>query len=199
MFMTKKPVGKFTIPDTAGADDRRLKVLVAAGTGLAPFISMVRSEVLRDPAADLSKYVLLHGASYPADLCYRAEILRYVAENKLRYLSTISRPKEAPDWKGDVGRGCPYAERNSGRAVSSTRTTTFGGGPAGVATPTGAVGVSEAAGAASEQAAQARTTDDAHAATRGGAARIPRAARDNDRRLIAPEYSSTARAAVAHE
>jgi len=58
----------------------------------------------RNPAADLSKWVLLHGASYPADLGYRDELQQLVERNRLRYWGTVSRPKEAPDWKGDTGR-----------------------------------------------------------------------------------------------
>jgi ferredoxin--NADP+ reductase len=78
--------------------------MVAAGTGSAPFLSMVRSEVRRNPKADLSKYVLLHGASYPADLGYRDELMRMVAHNRLHYYGTVSRPKEAAGWTGDTGR-----------------------------------------------------------------------------------------------
>src|SRR5690606_15255209 len=62
------------------------------------------SRHLRDPAADLSRFVLLHGVSYPADLGYRDELERYAAQHGLKYLPTISRPGEAPDWTGDVGR-----------------------------------------------------------------------------------------------
>jgi ferredoxin--NADP+ reductase len=65
---------------------------------------MIRSDLRRDPKTDLSKYVLLHGASYPADLGYRDELMRYVETNGLKYWGTVSRPKEAPDWKGDTGR-----------------------------------------------------------------------------------------------
>lgn len=103
IFMTRKPVGKFTVEDTTGEDDR-LKIFVAAGTGLAPFLSIIKSRHLRDPAADLSRFVLLHGASYPADIGYRDELERLAAQHGLRYYPTISRPKEAPDWTGDVGR-----------------------------------------------------------------------------------------------
>lgn len=104
IFMTRKPVGKFTIEDTTGAGDPRTKILVAAGTGLAPFVSMARSRVLRDAKADLSDLVILHGASYPADLCYRDELERYREENGLHYFCTVSRPHEAPDWSGHGGR-----------------------------------------------------------------------------------------------
>jgi ferredoxin--NADP+ reductase len=104
IFMTRKPVGRFTLEDTTGVDSPSVKVLVAAGTGLAPFVSMARSKVLRDPKADLSDLVLLHGASYPADLCYRDELRGYAENNGLHYFGTVSRPNEAPDWSGDVGR-----------------------------------------------------------------------------------------------
>src|SRR3569623_3668566 len=78
--------------------------MVAAGTGSAPFVSMVRSELRRNPNVDLSQWVLLHGASYPADLGYRDELQRLAVENKLKYWGTVSRPKVAPVWKGDTGR-----------------------------------------------------------------------------------------------
>ena len=65
LHMGVAAVGTFTIHDTIGADDPRVRVLVAAGTGVAPFVSMIRSEVCRNPRADLSKWVLLHGVSYP--------------------------------------------------------------------------------------------------------------------------------------
>lgn len=104
MYMRPVAAGVFTVKDTIGVDDPRLRVMVAAGTGSAPFVSMVRSELRRDANVDLSKWVLLHGASYPADLGYRDELMRMGVENKLKYWGTVSRPKEAPDWKGDTGR-----------------------------------------------------------------------------------------------
>src|ERR1043165_1525183 len=101
MYMRAVAAGVFTVKDTVGVDDSRLRVMVAAGTGSAPFLSMVRSEIRKNPNADLSKYVLLAGASSPADLGYRDELAGMVDHNKLKYWATVSRPKEAPDWKGD--------------------------------------------------------------------------------------------------
>lgn len=103
IFLRNKAVGTFTLRDTVGDDDPRLKVFVAAGTGLAPFVSIVRSDCLRDPGADLSTYAVLHGASYPADLGYVEELESYRAQG-LAYLKTVSRPKECPEWQGDQGR-----------------------------------------------------------------------------------------------
>src|SRR6187455_145933 len=104
MYMRPVAAGVFTVKDTIGLDDPRLRVMVAAGTGSAPFVSMVRSELRRNPSADLSKWVLLHGASYPADLGYRDELMRLVETHGLRYWGTVSRPKDAGDWRGDTGR-----------------------------------------------------------------------------------------------
>ena len=104
MYMRAVAAGVFTIKDTIGEADTRFRVMVAAGTGSAPFVSMVRSELRRDPNADLSKWVLLHGASYPGDLGYRDELMQLVEKNHLKYWGTVSRPKEAPDWRGDTGR-----------------------------------------------------------------------------------------------
>lgn len=104
IFLRAKAVGKFTLEDTVGTNDRRHKIFVAAGTGLAPFLSIVRSHDRRDPQADLSSYVILHGASYPADLGYRDELLALAKTRGLSYLASVSRPQEAPDWRGDVGR-----------------------------------------------------------------------------------------------
>ena len=134
IFMTRKPVGVFTVEDTVGADDPRWRIYVAAGTGLAPFVSMVRSAHLRDERVDLSRTVLLHGASYPADLCYREELERYASKNGLHYFRTISRPKEAAGWTGDVGRVEDYfkpdrledMERRIGVAPGTRRTDTAG-------------------------------------------------------------------------
>jgi ferredoxin/flavodoxin---NADP+ reductase len=104
MYMRAVAAGVFTVKDTIGLEDSRIRVMVAAGTGSAPFVSMLRSELRRNPNADLSKWVLLHGASYPADLGYRDELMGLVETHGLKYYGTVSRPKEAPDWKGDVGR-----------------------------------------------------------------------------------------------
>ncbi len=104
MHMRPKAAGVFTIKDTVGVDDPRLKVLVAAGTGSAPFVAMARSAILRDPKADLSRLVILHGVSYPSDLGHREELLGLAATNGLHYHGTVSRPKPGDGWTGDVGR-----------------------------------------------------------------------------------------------
>jgi ferredoxin--NADP+ reductase len=104
IFLRAKPKGHFTIADSVGWEDRRRKVFVSAGTGLAPFLSVVRSVHHREPARDLGEYLILHGASYPDDLGYREELEGLAARAGLRYVPTVSRPKEAQGWRGPVGR-----------------------------------------------------------------------------------------------
>lgn len=102
--MTSKAVGKFNVDDTVGADDRRLRVLVAAGTGLAPFTSMVEAELAANPNARLDNYVLMHGSSYASELGYKARLEQLAREHGLHYLPTVSRPQASPGWTGDSGR-----------------------------------------------------------------------------------------------
>ncbi|MEM9291750.1 MAG: hypothetical protein AAGD01_08720 [Acidobacteriota bacterium] len=104
LFVGPKIAGRFTAEDTVGAEDQRLRLCVAAGTGLAPFLSFARSQALADPAADLSQLAILHGASYPADLGYGEELEQLASERGLIYRRTVSRPHEAPNWPGDAGR-----------------------------------------------------------------------------------------------
>ncbi|HEX5420190.1 MAG TPA: hypothetical protein VFY39_09335 [Gammaproteobacteria bacterium] len=108
IYMTRKPVGKFTLGHTVGEQPARVRLCISAGTGLAPFLAMARSATIRDPKADLGGFVLIHAASYPADLCYADELTRYADRNGLRYFGSVSRPNEAPGWTGDTGRAEDY-------------------------------------------------------------------------------------------
>lgn len=103
VYVRMHAAGVFTIPETVGAGDQRLRVLVGAGTGAAPFVSMIRTAA-QTTSASLRQWVLLHGARIPADLGYRAELDTYVAARGLRYWGSVSRPQLAPAWQGEVGR-----------------------------------------------------------------------------------------------
>lgn len=104
LFVRPKAVGRFTLGHTVGDDDPRRVVCVAAGTGLAPFLSMARSHHLRHPEASLDGFAILHGASYPDDLAYREELEYLHNHNDLFYVPTISRPQHASGWQGATGR-----------------------------------------------------------------------------------------------
>ncbi len=90
--------GRFTLQD-----DDRIGLLVASGTGLAPFMSMIETLRDRGQSRDL---VLLHGASHDFDLAWRSQLETLEAEGSfpVRYAATISRPQNCPDWTGLTGR-----------------------------------------------------------------------------------------------
>jgi ferredoxin--NADP+ reductase len=90
-----------------GEYDRRLKIFVAAGTGLAPFVSIIRNCLLTaktNVRECLSRFVVLHGASQPHELGYREDLQRVLNDAQTRYFPTVSRPEHASDWPGDKGR-----------------------------------------------------------------------------------------------
>lgn len=104
LHLGEKIVGRFTLNRTIGAADRRIRLLVAAGTGLAPFASMVRHARALGDASALNHFVVCHGVSRPHELAYRGELEDTAARFGLTYLPTISRPAAHPAWEGLTGR-----------------------------------------------------------------------------------------------
>jgi ferredoxin-NADP reductase len=94
----KGPKGRFLLQD-----DGRTCLFIASGTGLAPFISMIETLRGRGQSRDV---VLLHGVSYDYDLAWREQLTELEASGgfPLRYVGTVSRPQQCPDWTGCTGR-----------------------------------------------------------------------------------------------
>jgi ferredoxin--NADP+ reductase len=105
----RKPAGAFTIEENKkdGTSDPRRLILVASGTGLAPFISYITH--LRKIGMS-REIVLLHGARYAAELGYKDILENLVVEPdnhwNFKYVSTVSRPDHplSKSWKGNTGR-----------------------------------------------------------------------------------------------
>jgi ferredoxin-NADP reductase len=95
------PKGKFMLEP----DDQRTHLYVSTGTGIAPFISMIRETMVhRKPR----KTVLLNGCSYADELGYRTELEAWEQDPayRLRYVPSISRPSDPRNagWAGHTGR-----------------------------------------------------------------------------------------------
>jgi ferredoxin--NADP+ reductase len=115
------PHGRFVLDP----DDPRDLVFVASGTGVAPFVSMLRD--LREASlTDLRSFrrrrvYLVHGVSFSSHLAYRAEFEQMALETMrdpevglaLVYLPTISRPHSDPGWTGLKGRAETIIEPRS--------------------------------------------------------------------------------------
>ncbi|WP_428261441.1 FAD-binding oxidoreductase [Haliangium sp.] len=97
LYLRAHPAGAFTVAATVGADDPRLRLLCADDTGLAPFLSVLRAELARDPEADLSRYLLLHGVARGCDLGFRDELGRMARVHGLRYLGVVSDAEEGAE------------------------------------------------------------------------------------------------------
>jgi ferredoxin/flavodoxin---NADP+ reductase len=95
------PKGKFVLEP----DDERTHLFISTGTGIAPFISMMRT-LIEDGAP--RRAVVLHGVSYVSDLGYREllEEWQQTGEYPVVYVPTVSRPNEAANagWAGRTGR-----------------------------------------------------------------------------------------------
>ncbi|MBF0147093.1 MAG: ferredoxin--NADP reductase [Magnetococcales bacterium] len=101
LFMGTKATGVFTLDRVAS--DKQL-LLIGTGTGLAPYMSMVRTLALGE-GCPVRPMVVLHGARYSWDLGYRAELESLGrACGGFRYLPVITRPQDDPSWNGLTGR-----------------------------------------------------------------------------------------------
>jgi ferredoxin--NADP+ reductase len=95
------PKGKFMLEP----DDRRTHLYVSTGTGIAPFISMIRETMAHGQPR---KTILLNGCSFEDELGYRRELEAWQQDPayRLTYLPTISRPSDPRNtgWNGLTGR-----------------------------------------------------------------------------------------------
>ncbi len=99
IFLGPKSSGVFTLDRVAAG---KSVVLVATGTGLAPYISMLRTLLISETQR---RFVVLHGARYSWDLGYRGELesLARLRPN-FTYVPTITRPEQDIRFHGRVGR-----------------------------------------------------------------------------------------------
>lgn len=99
VFLGPKASGVFTLDKVA---PEKAVILIATGTGLAPYISMLRTMLVNDGQR---RFVVLHGARYSYDLGYRGELesLARLRPN-FTYIPSITRPDQDPHFIGYTGR-----------------------------------------------------------------------------------------------
>ncbi len=105
LLMRKRAKGIFLLDMASGHPNH---FLVATVTGIAPYVSMVRT-LLRDSKEGRLRtppqLAVLHGASRSQEFSYRAEMETVACEAPwFSYAGTISRPWEDPAWRGERGR-----------------------------------------------------------------------------------------------
>jgi ferredoxin--NADP+ reductase len=101
IWLSPKATGHFVFDDSHMPEGANL-VLITTGSGLAPFVSMLKTHLRFPPR---HRIVLIHGVRHSWDLGYRSILM--ALENlrtNLTYLPVISRPKEEPvPWTGAAG------------------------------------------------------------------------------------------------
>jgi len=95
--------GRFTLDKKSGHKNH---LLIATVTGVAPFVSMIRSMQHESRIAEIEHSIfLIDGASHSPELGYLEEIGLAAAESQwLTFVPTISRPWDDPGWNGETGR-----------------------------------------------------------------------------------------------
>jgi len=99
VWLGRKITGIFTLDSVP---ENRHIIMFATGTGLAPYVSMMRTRLAQQ---SLRRLVVVHGARHSWDLGYSAEMLSFQRHcSHFDYLPLISRPKDEPiHWSGFVG------------------------------------------------------------------------------------------------
>jgi ferredoxin--NADP+ reductase len=98
LYLGRKATGLFTLDKVA---EGKHVLLIATGTGLAPYMSMIRTYL----EGTTHRFVILHGARYSWDLGYRDELMTLARfSSNVEYLPAVSRPQQDPTWSGLTGR-----------------------------------------------------------------------------------------------
>jgi ferredoxin/flavodoxin---NADP+ reductase len=106
LHLGEKIRGHFTL-DTVPATHKNV-ILAATGTGLAPYVSMMRQH-RRQPFP--FRFLILHGAPKGWELGYRQELALYSEIlPRVTYVPAVSRPHVDTWWTGATGRITRYFE-----------------------------------------------------------------------------------------
>lgn len=102
VLVRNRIVGRFTLDDTL-----HRHLMLATVTGVAPFISMARTQRLQLARGEPLRHqmTILHGASYAREFGpYKAELAELSRSGWLSYFPTISRPWADDGWGGETAR-----------------------------------------------------------------------------------------------
>lgn len=98
VYVGAKATGVFTLESVAPT---KSLLLMATGTGLAPYISMLRTQLNEFKNR---KVVVFHGVRHSSDLGYREELEELSKKHSnIIYMPVISQPAKDPSWKGQAG------------------------------------------------------------------------------------------------
>src|SRR6202167_625366 len=115
LLMRKAPKGRFVLETGDGLTNH---LLVSTVTGVAPFVSFIRtlSKEWKEGRFDgAGKLYLLPFSSRPWEFGYKEELTRFAEELPfLKYVPTVSRPWDHADWPGEIGRADDILRKDDG-------------------------------------------------------------------------------------
>ncbi len=95
-FVLRGPSGQFKFDS-----DKDSKVLfIAGGTGLAPFMSMLRHMKMVGATTDI---VMLYSVKFPTEIIRKDGLNRFTQQLRLKLAVTVTRPAEGDGWTGQTG------------------------------------------------------------------------------------------------
>lgn len=99
VWMDDRAKGEFTLGTVPADQDL---IMISTGTGLAPFMSMLRTHRNQNR---WRRFVIIHGVRLAEDLGYRDELQSIASEDpSVIYLPTATREPEDSPWQGHRGR-----------------------------------------------------------------------------------------------
>ena len=96
VFFMRGPNGQFRFDPSV---DKKA-IFLAGGTGLAPFISMLRHIKSSGSQCDT---VLLYSTKYSTEIILKEELKSYVADLHTKLVITVTRPQPGDGWTGQTG------------------------------------------------------------------------------------------------
>ncbi|MDE1868819.1 MAG: hypothetical protein KGH60_02530 [Candidatus Micrarchaeota archaeon] len=96
VYVVAGPSGQFKF---VASEDKKVLYL-AGGTGLAPFMSMVRH--IKRINADTDA-VMLYSIKYPTEIIKKDELNQIATQINLKTYITVTRPQEGDGWAGQTG------------------------------------------------------------------------------------------------
>lgn len=115
LFVEGKVQGEFTLEGVPPDHDL---LAIATGTGIAPYVSMLRTYAGKQRWRRLT---VVHGARRQVDLGYREELESYVRRHPdVRYVPILSREPEGSRWQGLRGRVLQVFEPGAYERVTGT-------------------------------------------------------------------------------
>ncbi len=106
ILMRRRAKGLFVLD--AKRPEKTHHLLVSTVTGVAPYVSMVRTtrrQLAADPSLVAPQVLLIQAGSQSVELSYLDELRAQAADlDWLTYVPSVSRPWEDPEWSGELGR-----------------------------------------------------------------------------------------------